>query len=106
MSALPVLASVRQGKWSGRAQRPGSWRGRWTRPARPPTSALPRSRPGRASSTRCGRCRRTVATLRAINPDCIIPAHCTGLNTIFAVHREMPAKLVMPSTGTRVLFGA
>ncbi|HKZ08954.1 MAG TPA: hypothetical protein VJU81_26025 [Methylomirabilota bacterium] len=47
-----------------------------------------------------------MATLRAINPDCIIPAHCTGLNTIFAVHREMPAKLVMPSTGTRVLFGA
>jgi hypothetical protein len=36
----------------------------------------------------------------------IIPAHCTGLNTIIAVHREMPGKLVMPSTGTRVIFGA
>ena len=36
----------------------------------------------------------------------IIPAQCTGLNTIFAVHRELPAKLVVPSTGTRVLFGA
>jgi metal-dependent hydrolase (beta-lactamase superfamily II) len=35
-----------------------------------------------------------------------IPAHCTGLNTIIAVHREMPGKLVMPSTGTRVIFGA
>jgi 7,8-dihydropterin-6-yl-methyl-4-(beta-D-ribofuranosyl)aminobenzene 5'-phosphate synthase len=49
---------------------------------------------------------KTVAEFKAINPDYIIPAHCTGLNTIFAVHRELPAKLVMPSTGTRVLFGA
>jgi 7,8-dihydropterin-6-yl-methyl-4-(beta-D-ribofuranosyl)aminobenzene 5'-phosphate synthase len=49
---------------------------------------------------------KTVAEFRTINPDYIIPAHCTGLNTLFAVHRELPAKLVMPSTGTRVLFGA
>jgi 7,8-dihydropterin-6-yl-methyl-4-(beta-D-ribofuranosyl)aminobenzene 5'-phosphate synthase len=49
---------------------------------------------------------KTVAEFKAINPDYIIPAHCTGLNTIFAVHRALPAKLVMPSTGTRVLFGA
>jgi len=49
---------------------------------------------------------KTVAEFKAINPDYVIPAHCTGLNTIFAVHREMPARLVMPSTGTRVLFGA
>ena len=49
---------------------------------------------------------KTVAELKTINPDYVIPAHCTGLNTIFAMHREMPAKLVMPSTGTRVLFGA
>ena len=27
-------------------------------------------------------------------------------NTIMAVHRELPAKLIMPSTGTRVVFGA
>ncbi len=49
---------------------------------------------------------KTVAAFKAINPDYIIPMHCTGLNTIIAVHREMPAKLVMPSTGTRVIFGA
>ena len=34
-----------------------------------------------------------------LNPDYIIPMHCTGLNTIIAVHMAMPAKLVMPSTG-------
>jgi hypothetical protein len=32
--------------------------------------------------------------------------HCTGLNTIIATSRELPKKLVMPSTGTRVIFGA
>ena len=49
---------------------------------------------------------KTVAAFKTINPDYIIPMHCSGLNTIFAVQRELPAKLVMPSTGTRVLFGA
>ena len=48
---------------------------------------------------------KTVAAFKAINPDYVIPMHCTGLNTIMAVHREMPSKLVMPSTGTRVIFG-
>lgn len=49
---------------------------------------------------------KTVEAFEQIDPDYIIPAHCTGLNTIMAVHREMPKKLVMPSTGTRVVFGA
>ncbi len=49
---------------------------------------------------------KTVEAFKAINPEYIIPMHCTGLNTIIAIHREMPKKLVMPSTGTRVVFGA
>lgn len=49
---------------------------------------------------------KTVGAFKEINPDYIIPSHCTGVNTIIAVHREMPQKLVMPSTGTRVIFGA
>jgi len=49
---------------------------------------------------------RTVEAFKQIGPDYIVPAHCTGLNTIIAVHREMPRKLVLPSTGTRVVFGA
>lgn len=49
---------------------------------------------------------KTAAAFKAIDPDYIVPAHCTGLNTIMAVYREMPAKLIMPSTGTRVVFGA
>ena len=49
---------------------------------------------------------KTVEAFKAINPDYIVPMHCTGLNTIMAVHAAMPRKLVMPSTGTRVIFGA
>jgi 7,8-dihydropterin-6-yl-methyl-4-(beta-D-ribofuranosyl)aminobenzene 5'-phosphate synthase len=48
---------------------------------------------------------RTIEAFRQIDPDYIIPMHCTGINTIMAVHQAMPKKLVMPSTGTRVVFG-
>jgi 7,8-dihydropterin-6-yl-methyl-4-(beta-D-ribofuranosyl)aminobenzene 5'-phosphate synthase len=47
-----------------------------------------------------------VDAFKIIKPDYVIPMHCTGLNTIVAVQREMPTALVMPSTGTRVIFGA
>ena len=49
---------------------------------------------------------KTIAAFKEIDPDYLMPAHCTGLNTIIAVHQAMPGKLVMPSTGTRVIFGA
>jgi 7,8-dihydropterin-6-yl-methyl-4-(beta-D-ribofuranosyl)aminobenzene 5'-phosphate synthase len=49
---------------------------------------------------------KTVVEFKAVNPDYVIPMHCTGLNTIIAVHMAMPGKLVMPSTETRVIFGA
>ena len=49
---------------------------------------------------------KTVAAFKDIAPDYIVPMHCTGMNTIMAVHAAMPRTLVMPSTGTRVIFGA
>jgi 7,8-dihydropterin-6-yl-methyl-4-(beta-D-ribofuranosyl)aminobenzene 5'-phosphate synthase len=48
---------------------------------------------------------RTVAAFREIDPDYILPMHCSGFNTIVAIHQAMPKKLVMPSAGTRVVFG-
>jgi 7,8-dihydropterin-6-yl-methyl-4-(beta-D-ribofuranosyl)aminobenzene 5'-phosphate synthase len=48
---------------------------------------------------------KTVATMKEINPDYILPMHCTGFRAIMAVQRDMPEKLIMPSTGTRVVFG-
>src|SRR2546425_1128406 len=48
---------------------------------------------------------KTVAVFKDINPDYIIPMHCSGVNMIMAVHMVMPKTLVMPSTGTRLVFG-
>jgi 7,8-dihydropterin-6-yl-methyl-4-(beta-D-ribofuranosyl)aminobenzene 5'-phosphate synthase len=49
---------------------------------------------------------KTVGALKQIDPDYLIPMHCTGFRTMMAVQREMPEKLIMPSTGTSVVFGA
>jgi 7,8-dihydropterin-6-yl-methyl-4-(beta-D-ribofuranosyl)aminobenzene 5'-phosphate synthase len=49
---------------------------------------------------------KTVEAFKQLDPDYLIPMHCTGFNTMMAIQREMPAKLIMPSTGTRVVFGA
>jgi 7,8-dihydropterin-6-yl-methyl-4-(beta-D-ribofuranosyl)aminobenzene 5'-phosphate synthase len=49
---------------------------------------------------------KTVAAFKEIDPDYLLPMHCTGFNTITAIQREMPGKLILPSTGTRVVFGA
>lgn len=48
---------------------------------------------------------KTIDGFKRINPDYLIPMHCTGLATIAAIMREMPEKLVTPSTGTRIVFG-
>ena len=48
---------------------------------------------------------KTVAALRQINPDFYVPMHCTGFRALAALHRDVPAKLILPATGTRVIFG-
>ena len=48
----------------------------------------------------------TMSAFKQIDPDYLIPMHCTGFNMISAMQREMPSKLILPSTGTRVVFGA
>jgi 7,8-dihydropterin-6-yl-methyl-4-(beta-D-ribofuranosyl)aminobenzene 5'-phosphate synthase len=48
--------------------------------------------------------RETVAALREIDPDYIIPLHCTGEPFYEIVKAEMPAKLLRSYTGTRFVF--
>lgn len=50
--------------------------------------------------------RETVAELRALNPDCVIPMHCTGQLFIDIAQQEMPDKLIRSYTGSRYIFGA
>ena len=44
--------------------------------------------------------------IKALNPDVIIPMHCSGDNFARAVRETMPDKLIQPSTGARLTFGA
>jgi len=48
---------------------------------------------------------RTVADIKAINPDYIVPTHCTGYQAITVFEREMPDQFILNAAGTRYLFG-
>jgi 7,8-dihydropterin-6-yl-methyl-4-(beta-D-ribofuranosyl)aminobenzene 5'-phosphate synthase len=50
--------------------------------------------------------RETMASLREINLDYVIPLHCTGEPFYEMAKSEMPAKLLRSYTGTRFVFGA
>ena len=48
----------------------------------------------------------TVADVKAMKPDYIVPAHCTGFETIVAFSREMPNEFILNTAGTQYTFGA
>jgi 7,8-dihydropterin-6-yl-methyl-4-(beta-D-ribofuranosyl)aminobenzene 5'-phosphate synthase len=50
--------------------------------------------------------REAVANLKAINPDYIIPAHCTGETFYEIAKAEMPGKVIRSTVGTRFTLGA
>jgi 7,8-dihydropterin-6-yl-methyl-4-(beta-D-ribofuranosyl)aminobenzene 5'-phosphate synthase len=50
--------------------------------------------------------RDTIAELKQIDPDFLIPMHCTGEVFISIAMQEMPAKTIRSSTGSRYIFGA
>jgi 7,8-dihydropterin-6-yl-methyl-4-(beta-D-ribofuranosyl)aminobenzene 5'-phosphate synthase len=50
--------------------------------------------------------RETLAELKNINPDYVIPLHCTGEPFYEMAKAEMPAKLLRSYTGTRLVFNA
>ncbi len=48
----------------------------------------------------------TVADIKAMKPDYIVPTHCTGFEAIVAFSKEMPNEFVMNTTGTKYTFSA
>jgi 7,8-dihydropterin-6-yl-methyl-4-(beta-D-ribofuranosyl)aminobenzene 5'-phosphate synthase len=48
---------------------------------------------------------RAVAELKALEPDAVVPMHCSGLGFVNAMREQMPDRLVLSSTGTRLTFG-
>ena len=47
----------------------------------------------------------TVADIKAIKPDYIVPTHCTGFEAIMAFAREMPSEFTLNTAGTKYTFG-
>ncbi len=48
----------------------------------------------------------TVADIKAMQPDIIVPAHCTGFEATVAFSREMPGAFVLNTAGTQYTFTA
>ena len=46
-----------------------------------------------------------VAEVKKLQPDVVIPMHCSGNNFIQAVREQMPDKLVLATIGSRIIFG-
>ena len=47
----------------------------------------------------------TVQALKDIDPDYVIPMHCSGATFTWMVRDALPGKLIMSYTGTRFVFG-
>jgi 7,8-dihydropterin-6-yl-methyl-4-(beta-D-ribofuranosyl)aminobenzene 5'-phosphate synthase len=47
----------------------------------------------------------TIAELKALDPDVVLPMHCSGRAFIAGMAREMPDRLVYANTGSRFTFG-
>jgi 7,8-dihydropterin-6-yl-methyl-4-(beta-D-ribofuranosyl)aminobenzene 5'-phosphate synthase len=46
-----------------------------------------------------------VAAVKALDPDIVIPMHCSGTNFIAAAREQMPDKLLVSTVGSRFTFG-
>lgn len=46
----------------------------------------------------------TVADIKAMKPDYIVPTHCTGFEAIVAFSKEMPNEFVLNTAGTQYTF--
>jgi 7,8-dihydropterin-6-yl-methyl-4-(beta-D-ribofuranosyl)aminobenzene 5'-phosphate synthase len=47
---------------------------------------------------------KTVADIKAINPDYIVPAHCTGYEAMALFKKEMPDRFILNTAGTKYVI--
>jgi 7,8-dihydropterin-6-yl-methyl-4-(beta-D-ribofuranosyl)aminobenzene 5'-phosphate synthase len=50
--------------------------------------------------------KQTVAELAKLNPDVLIPMHCSGPGLLASLRSLMPERVVPSTTGTEFTFGA
>lgn len=48
----------------------------------------------------------TIRDLIEIDPDYIIPTHCTGRSTVAEIERKMPGKFILNMSGTKLTFSS
>ncbi len=48
----------------------------------------------------------TTQALKALNPDYIIPTHCTGRQAVMTIEKEMPEAFILNMAGTKLTFTA
>ena len=44
--------------------------------------------------------------VKALQPDVVIPMHCSGLNFLLEAREQMPGNVINVSTGSRLTFSA
>ena len=47
---------------------------------------------------------RTTEELKKLNPDYVVPMHCTGRKAIMAMEKQMPDKFILNMAGTKLTF--
>jgi 7,8-dihydropterin-6-yl-methyl-4-(beta-D-ribofuranosyl)aminobenzene 5'-phosphate synthase len=47
-----------------------------------------------------------VGEIKALQPDVVIPMHCSGLNFLLEAREQMPGNVINVSTGSRLTFSA
>ena len=47
-----------------------------------------------------------VAEIKKLEPDVLIPMHCSGLNFLLEARAQMPGSVINTSTGSRLVFSA
>jgi 7,8-dihydropterin-6-yl-methyl-4-(beta-D-ribofuranosyl)aminobenzene 5'-phosphate synthase len=47
---------------------------------------------------------KTVADLKAMAPDYVVPMHCTGFEAVVVFAKEMPDQFILNTSGTRYIF--
>jgi 7,8-dihydropterin-6-yl-methyl-4-(beta-D-ribofuranosyl)aminobenzene 5'-phosphate synthase len=50
--------------------------------------------------------KQVVAEIKKLQPDVLIPMHCSGLNFLLEARAQMPGSVINTSTGSRLVFGA
>jgi 7,8-dihydropterin-6-yl-methyl-4-(beta-D-ribofuranosyl)aminobenzene 5'-phosphate synthase len=50
--------------------------------------------------------KQVTAEIKKLQPDVVVPMHCSGLNFILEAQQQMPGSVISTSTGSRVTFSA